>query len=81
MRFKPGQEAVCIFKGTWDHGYGPKYNEIVKIHDVINLYGHEYLEIYGYIEPLGNAYLAVRFQPIVSISELEEILNAQPETV
>jgi hypothetical protein len=91
MRFKPGQKVVCIQKGQWDYGFGPKYNDIVTIEK------EGFFKTSPQGEPMATkfwlafeewtemrdgyrvGYAAKYFRPVAEISELTEILEAKPE--
>lgn len=85
MKFTPGQECVCITKNVrWESqngidktSVGPKYNEVYKVKDVAEHNGDEFISLEGF-DPC-DWWNAEEFEPVISISELEEILEAQPE--
>lgn len=93
MRFKPGQQVVCIrptkpFKVASGpdagkmHTYGPKYNELVTVQE-ITPYG-EGVTLFEYPgDPFGNplqiAYSEKSFEPLVSDAVLSEQLATVPE--
>lgn len=82
MRFKKGQQIVCISPGDWRYSDGskapgPKRNEIVTV------YGYDLpnsVLLYEYMED-GEGYNEIRFEPLMDISELTEILNHEPQHV
>jgi len=86
MRFEIGKQAVCIANVRWDEGFGPKKNEIVTVSNFgffrRNRQGKPlknkwWIAFKEYDDGFGNAYCAKYFRPVVDISELTEILNAE----
>jgi len=82
MRFRIGQEVVCIKKGAWHHcrdhrestDIDPKYNEIVTVsgyRDNESIFLHEYGRL--------SSYQDHNFAPI--LENLDEIKEALNETV
>jgi len=89
MRFKPGQKVVCIKEDQWkslETGLtfnGPKYGEIVTVKckcpdwpDNIILYEYERLA-----SGRGISFQERRFEPLMDISELTEVLTQESITV
>lgn len=92
MRFRIGQEVVCIKKGVWvcsiskrpwlDKRSHPKYNDIVTVdgydpHDITGIYLTGYNFICGNGE--RQTFDENRFAPI--LENLDEIKEALNETV
>lgn len=88
MRFKKGQQVVCIQRAGWMHvdthqenPNAPKYNEIVTVHSEDPEHpGFICFEEYDHSTD-GDSFVETNFEPVVDISELKEILEHQPETV
>ncbi len=85
MRFRIGQEVVCIKKGAWIYSDGtqmdnkpnPKFNDIVIV-DGHRKGGFLYLKGYTYICNDGSrtSYYETRFAPILeNLDEIKESLN------
>lgn len=77
MRFKIGQEVVCIKKGSWSTiGFnGPKFNEIVTVS------GYNVHYAWGIIlkeYPYAQGFDESKFEPVLDIKELVEILQSEP---
>lgn len=80
MRFKPGQQIVCtqpksgwVSDVTWEAVNGPDRNEIVTVlayADECSILLHEYPD-------MNEGYHESNFEPLMDISELTEILNAE----
>jgi hypothetical protein len=84
MKYKRGQQLVCVYKGTWKDIQtqqvepGPKFNEIVTC-DGYNPFAREFLFLKEYQE--GNydgrpqAFYEECFAPLISDKVLENELN------
>lgn len=87
MRFKPGQQVVCVYGGVWDDECNaqtkyshPKKDEICTVVQIEKPpYPHTciYISIVGY----HAMFREDLFEPLMDISELTEILNAQPAEI
>lgn len=91
MRFNPGQQVVCIKDHPWRFSatkitapteFGPKRNEIVTVAcqdpehpDSIELIEHPFTW-----EGKRCSFKEIYFAPLMDISELQEILSAEPIT-
>ncbi len=91
MRFKPGQQVVCVYDewfaqnginaGSRVFGRMPKKGDIVTIERYIKP-DHFYIE--GVYTDLGGGRLCFEddcFEPLMDISELTEILEQESATV
>ena len=86
-RFKPRQQVVCVKKNWVDingkrGAPGPKYNEIVTVEKYDDepymfLIEHKHINYKGQV----HTYNENCFEPLADISELEELLKAEPEKV
>lgn len=76
-QYRKGQELVCIKDDGWDVGFGPKKDEIVHFDGYFNPRQHSI----GFDEYPITAYKAIYFVPVADITELKEILEAQPEMI
>lgn len=82
MRFKPGQQVVCVAsKKGWNDGYknipGPLPNEVVTVDHYIT---DKILAVSEYpIENDDYGFHERWFEPVMDIKELTEILESQPE--
>ena len=81
MKFKVGQQVVCVAK-NWvaDNGHpfvAPKNNEIVTCAGYRSS-DYIFLQEYPY-DSVGQkqAFIETAFEPLMDISELEEVLNQQ----
>lgn len=92
MRFKIGQEVVCTCPAEDWTQLGsnakpkapmPKRDEIVTIERYSNVPGYIVLIEYNYYSESGGrvCFEEDNFEPLANISELQEILEQQPETV
>lgn len=90
MRFKKGQEVVCIASGLWVCGCGALHHKGPKTNEVVTCDGYSptgeaiYVSEYPTIadcDGTRNAFKEHLFQPLADISELTELLNEVPETV
>lgn len=92
MRFRIGQEVVCIKKGEWinrstkkpstDGRPNPKFNDIVVVDDYND---SQYIYLIGYNYMCANgkrqSFLENRFAPILeNLDEIKETLNETVET-
>lgn len=91
MRFKIGQEVICIAnsRGYWvdrndpnNNFIGPKKDEIVTVEGYTNgpyIFFEEYQELdhHGH----RNCFNEIQFAPLADISELKEILESELLTV
>lgn len=80
MRFKPGQEVVCL-KSAWEQG-GPKKGEICTVDGHSTFGPHTFLYLAGYTYDNRNTHMRidfneVYFSPVADISELQEVLQAE----
>lgn len=95
MRFKSGQEVVCVAEWcsykrnilTWLTGnrtrvtepYGPKVGEIVTIwrySDTKYMYLKEYMQKQN---DLTHVFNEQGFEPVMPLTEIQEILQKQPQ--
>jgi hypothetical protein len=86
MRFRPGQQVVCVHKGhaAWQSKFGampgPKYNEVCTVHgyrgiDTTSVWLKEYLFV---SIQTGSGYNEKFFEPLPEISEVYEVLEKEP---
>lgn len=91
MRFKPGEQVVCIKRGVWvgshsglpfeDGRTHPKYNDIVTV-DGYKSPAYLYIKGYNFISPNGirQGLAERRFAPIQSnLDEIKEVLKQPME--
>jgi hypothetical protein len=80
MRFKPGQQVVCIKKNEWvtSPGIAPKFNEVCTFERYSNT-GDGFLVFKEYKQKAStggrNAYNFIWFEPLVSDEVLEAALT------
>lgn len=71
-------QVICTENVNWRIGYGPKKD------DIVTVAGDHYLDSHYYVfeeYSLGDGYHKRYFSPVANISELTEILNAQPAEI
>lgn len=89
MRFKPGQEVICIYDDWYEmagigiryHGIAPKKGQIVTVESYRNDF---VLYLVGFNHSLSGSRISfdeMCFEPLMDISELNEILQSQTESV
>lgn len=96
MRFKRGQQVVCIREGSREYvqgvdnyggtgvGLRPGFNEVVTVAGYSRLHRNcIMLYEYDYVPPgcdWPNCFSAKAFAPLADITEIHEILSAEPQT-
>ena len=52
MRFKPGQQVVCVVKGKpFHYKFGPEYNEVVTVKGYCDCGCTGYVQLKEYLSP------------------------------
>lgn len=88
MKFKPGQQVVCVKKQSWlkggriPHNRGPRFNEVLKIQDVM-LRPHSRYGMYLFLsfrehhpdEITNGWYSSEWFEPLITNDELQKELE------
>lgn len=86
MKFKPGQEVVCVKRDPWaviigmdGPMDGPKFNELVTVRGCVLPDTFAFLTFEEY--PENQGYNAFWFRPVMTSGQLKEALKSEVEKV